>query len=364
MNRNQKFLFLEAIAILLVVGGHTGVEVFCFLPCYSYHMMLFFFISGYFYKDRTLIGFLRHKAYHLLLPLLLWNIFYAILVQILRSWGLIGFGGDISFHNLFIEPFVFGHQYIFNLATWFVGALFFVQLTYLLLMKLFTEQRRFFLLGVLLLIALLSEYVGMQYELRPLIEMWHGGLLILLRTGYHLLFYHVGYLYRLYEGKDEFSLYHILGSSVVAGSIFYLTGGQTGVEVLGMRFHTRVLIFPIISTLAGIYLWVQIANVAQGYMEKCHVLQKIGSSTFLIMTHHLFFVWIVNLVLYGIFREFPALVPGFDVNKFLTDIYYRYPDMNMIYFLSGILGTLFAVFIYERISCMAKGYLSSFGLKE
>ena len=349
MEKNQKFLFLEAIAILSVIAGHTGVECFNFFPNNSFNIMLFFFISGYFYRPRTVLAFLRHKAYHLLLPLFLWNLFYGLVVSFLRTRGLIGFGEEISFWNLFIEPFIFGHQFMFNLATWFVGALFFVQFTYLLLRKVFDARWEFPLFGIFLLLSLLTEWVGMRYELLPLIHTWHGGLLILLRTGYHLLFYHAGYLYRQYEVRDRFSLNHVIAVFAIAGGVYQMTGGNVSAETLGMRFHTHVLIFPVISAFAGIYLWLQIAEVVQPYMKKCIFLQRFGSSTFLVMVHHLFFVWLVNAVLYQVFLRFPSLLPGFDAGKVMTDLYYKYLDLNIVYFGAGVIGSFFVIHLYDIV---------------
>ena len=53
--RNQTFQFLTVIGILSVIMGHVDLDTFplmntWFTP-YSYHMALFVFISGYFYKE-------------------------------------------------------------------------------------------------------------------------------------------------------------------------------------------------------------------------------------------------------------------------------------------------------------------------
>ena len=49
---NYQFLILQAIGIILVVLGHKGgisLATDWFAP-YSFHILLFIFISGYFYK--------------------------------------------------------------------------------------------------------------------------------------------------------------------------------------------------------------------------------------------------------------------------------------------------------------------------
>ena len=51
---NLQFKLLSAIGIIIIVSGHCyhgGMElVYNWFPPYSYHLALFVFISGYFYK--------------------------------------------------------------------------------------------------------------------------------------------------------------------------------------------------------------------------------------------------------------------------------------------------------------------------
>lgn len=54
-NINYSFKFLYAIGIILIVAGHCkngGISLFYewFTP-YAFHLALFTFVSGYFYKD-------------------------------------------------------------------------------------------------------------------------------------------------------------------------------------------------------------------------------------------------------------------------------------------------------------------------
>lgn len=70
---NQQFLLLQAIGIVLVVIGHKdGISLFFdWFPAYSFHMPLFIFISGYFYKnenDKNLRNFILNKVNKLIIP--------------------------------------------------------------------------------------------------------------------------------------------------------------------------------------------------------------------------------------------------------------------------------------------------------
>ena len=70
--RNQTFQWLEALAILMVLDDHVSTRIgilSSIFPYNSFYMPLFVFISGYFYRDRSIIQNIKHKTIHLLLPL-------------------------------------------------------------------------------------------------------------------------------------------------------------------------------------------------------------------------------------------------------------------------------------------------------
>lgn len=85
---NYQFLILQAIGIILVVTGHRGGISFFddWFPMYSFHMPMFVFISGYFYKtysEQKVKEFFLKKVKHLVFPYFLWNFFYGIISTIL-----------------------------------------------------------------------------------------------------------------------------------------------------------------------------------------------------------------------------------------------------------------------------------------
>ena len=85
------FRILSALAIIFVVAGHADFGVFDvagMFPYYSFHVGVFVFISGYFYREENelqMIAYIKRKAMHLLLPYYLWNLFYGVLTTVLRG---------------------------------------------------------------------------------------------------------------------------------------------------------------------------------------------------------------------------------------------------------------------------------------
>lgn len=69
MERNRTFDVLKGIAIVLVIIGHLpGLPHFLHNFIYSFHMPLFFFVSGWFYKEKSGLAYIKADSRRLLLP--------------------------------------------------------------------------------------------------------------------------------------------------------------------------------------------------------------------------------------------------------------------------------------------------------
>ena len=84
--KNMQFCILCALGMILVVMGHVDegmLTVGGLFPYYSFHIALFVFISGYFYRaqaEERMGAWLVRKAGTLLLPYFAWNFLYGLLV--------------------------------------------------------------------------------------------------------------------------------------------------------------------------------------------------------------------------------------------------------------------------------------------
>ncbi len=95
MNYSEKYDFidlLKGIGIFLVVWGHTMFPRSVLI--YSFHMPLFFFISGFLYKNKPLKKFLSSKIIRLYVPYILFTIvswtFYLVMLGFQERQDLIG----------------------------------------------------------------------------------------------------------------------------------------------------------------------------------------------------------------------------------------------------------------------------------
>ena len=141
--RKEENLMMRAlylIAIVLVVDGHTTLDDLFgmgdLFRYYSFHLMLFAFGAGYFYKNYG--GFLtdlKTRAGKLLLPLYLWNAVYGVGAALLRRFGGFEIGAPLSPYTLLLAPLVDGEHFVWNLGSWFLFPLFLTQVIYGLLRR-------------------------------------------------------------------------------------------------------------------------------------------------------------------------------------------------------------------------------------
>lgn len=138
MNRIQWIDNAKFIGIFLVVLGHLPIPEYAINFIYSFHMPLFFFISGYLYdvkKYDTFLKFLKHRSKQLLVPYVSFNVITYLF------WLFVGrkFGNDSSADISVLTPIIgmfygtdTGNYLIHCGSLWFLPCLFLVEIIYYL----------------------------------------------------------------------------------------------------------------------------------------------------------------------------------------------------------------------------------------
>lgn len=189
---NAQFCILSALGIIFIVDGHLNNSYFDIeglLPYYSFHIPLFAFISGYFYRpgsEMELWNYGKHKFRRLMVPYFLWNLFYGILAWVLRGLGF-GFGEPVSLWNLLAEPFLHGYQFILNHAAWFVPALFLTEMAFAITKR--VVKNTWLHMGLCFLMGLAGIFISMHWGTQRL-------LLTAVKIMFLLPVYGAGSLYR------------------------------------------------------------------------------------------------------------------------------------------------------------------------
>lgn len=315
----QESLFIniiKSLAILLVVSGHMGgifnligipykeAELF---PAYSFHMPVFVFVSGYYFKLRnstTFKEFIKNKIYKLIIPYYIANIFYGILTYYLKKRDIFTNCKDLSLFNLIIEPWLSGYQFNLNGPAWFVLFLFLIQLIYFALKKITylredkpSKKIEFKILILFILIGFIGTLASKLDFIKENSLYWG-----LIRVLFGLQFYQFGYFYRTFLlDKVPVSIKSFL-ILILSKLIFVEVIGNYSFSMRALLFKNEVIL-PLIVSIFGIYYIIHISYFILLIINKYNLYNIknicviLGNNTWSVMMHHMLIVLLYNLTL-------------------------------------------------------------------
>ena len=124
--RDDRFDIARGICILLMVMGHAGFGMEFHKIIHTFHMPIFFFISGYFYrpeKTPNIVNYFSHLACTLLLPYLVFVMFYESLHVI--------YSHSFSIQDILLQTISSNHNRIDVAGSlWFLLCLFSAKMIY------------------------------------------------------------------------------------------------------------------------------------------------------------------------------------------------------------------------------------------
>ena len=352
---NKAFGVLSGIAIIMIVAGHAGCDVLTvggLFPYYSFHVPLFMFISGYFYRDENEekpFAYCKKKIRRLLVPYLIWNVVYGIVAWVLRFAGFT-MGNEISIRTLFIEPFISGYQFIYNYAAWFVPVLFLIEMMNLL-MRLILKKLHLCYEGLILAGTLI---VGMAVVWLAI----HGHVWGPYKTPGRILFlypcFQMGQFYRKKLEKHD-TLKNLPYFAIVLTMQLLITlccNGLAYSSVWCTGFANGPVI-PYVTAVSGISFWLRIARIAEPICSGNKYIRYLCQNTYAVMMHHVIaFMGVKSII--ALFAAHTAWCADFDMMQYLSNIDYYYlvrgsEQFRLVYLIAGVVLPLVLHCGLERV---------------
>ena len=340
---NAAFGILSALAIVMVAAGHLGYNILTvgdLFPYYSFHVPLFMFISGYFYKkeeQQRPYFYIKKKACRLLVPYFIWNVIYGLIAWGLRAGGNFTLGEPITVKTLFLDPFLHGYQYLYHFAAWFVPVLFVIEVMNLfmrmVLRAVHLEDERLILAGTLA-VGMTVVWLSITGHVWGLYKM-PGRILFLYPC------FQMGQFYRCkLEAHDR--LGNLPYFAIVLGIQVLLNlccNGLAYSSVWCTAFANGPVI-PYVTVVTGIAFWLRVAKVLAPVCGGNRAVVCLGQNTFSVMMHHIMAFMLVKMILAGIAGR-TGYLADFDFERFYTDIDYCYlvkgsEAFKMVYLAAGI----------------------------
>lgn len=339
---NLQFRILYFIGIILIVANHAGNGsislVYEWFPAYSFHIGLFVFASGYFFiknRDVKTIDFIKKLVIKFLIPLFAWNLVYGLLIVFLSQFGY-HLGNSFNFKTLFLTPLYNGHQFSFNLASWFLFPLFVIQLINIFIVKLINKKEKLYY--VYFFISLLLGFLGVILAINGY---YKGFYLLLVKVLYFLPFFSLGILYRLkLEKYDKLSnlLYFGILFLITLISIYAFGGIKKYTPALCNDFDNFYR--PFLTGFLGIAFWLRVSKILVPSIGNSKFVKIISKNTFAIMMHQFLGFFLLNTLFYWVFKIF-KIYNRFDEFLYKNKIYYFYLPKNLkqfylLYVVAGI----------------------------
>lgn len=322
-NKNIELTVLKALGIIVVVSCHLGINMFNLIgipltsstelfPEYSYHMPLFIFASGYFYKriyESDILN-LAKKRFESIKKYMNCNLFYLCLCFLLVSFGIFSRNIEFNFKSIFIEPFLGGFQFYFNGPGWFVPFLFILQITYTYLRKVIglkfrsfnnkcysiLKQESIFFISLIIL-GFISTSISNIY---PVINDNMNILQSFLRILFGLQFFQLGFIYKEFIEKNiKFSFLSFF-LVILCKFIVFLSFGYYTFSLRTIKFNNHSILPFVVSILGIIYclhLTKFIVNISSKLNSKVlSFIYFLGNNTWSIMMHHLLVKWSLDRI--------------------------------------------------------------------
>lgn len=307
---------LRGIAMYFVILGHAFVsrtDIFR-KYIYSFHMPLFFFVSGLTYKDKNykFKDFIKDRFIKIIIPYLIINIVVFIIKHILHLFL------DI-YNNLSIELSLkalikaFGNS-LPCIQSWFLPCLLIVELIFYLLKRLIKSETVLFI-AVICVSSLGYFLSGYSFEA---LEFFHINTAIVA-----ILFYYFGYIY-MKKFKDLKIRNNFINILVI---IFFLIVSiflqkHNSYISMNVNKYGNIILF-ILSSVMSIIFYMKISMLIS---NKDKAFKYIGTHSMFFLGYHAFFLTIIK-------RYFPVLLSNLPLTVITSvcAVLIIYPMCELVY---------------------------------
>lgn len=368
---SYQLYILSAFAIFFVILGHirfgyvdmTEIGTFYgWFPYYSFHLPIFLFISGYFWKDPSqsryfpeLGRFFLKKVKNLLVPYFVINGIFLLLGNVLSGQG-ITFLQTFTWHRWLVDPWIKPYLITFSVPTWYLISLFIAEIYFVLLRSLFRLflkkelVREIVLLVLTLALGVLAAYL--KKTASP-----SDAAVVYLRSAAMLFFLQVGYFYRHHlESVDtlgnvpyflllfgiQFLIILLSGNNVLSPGLYALLD----FNYTGHNFF--------LAGLTGTFLWLRISRLISLIPARSRLLIFIGKNTKYIMSFHVFGAFVLNYIFSLLYKARIGMtfLQDFSPQRFRSYLYYACvgnPRMILMYFFAGLFFSLGLAWIIQLV---------------
>lgn len=341
-NFNMEMNIAKAIGIIAIVKGHTNFyNLFSnnLFPSYSWHVPLFFFISGYFFRNEIFeygnrlqkyLSKIKHIIIRYFGRFYAYHFLYSVITLIVYLLFDRVYGKLPTLVNLTLWPFV-ANPFHFSAPNWFLFQLGFSLVFFYLILIIASKINKnpLFPLVVFLPLAISAIFLA-----KPDLQASTGFIKILIKTNISIFYIYSGYLYKnVLEDKIKFDIKTLL--FVLGIQVILYTFSQKGINVDLNQAILPHNIAPLIAPFTGIYCILFLSKLVAPLVKPGTLIDRIGKNTLHIMANHLFIIFLIEIGILVIDGKSLQELPQYLIHSFYKMGKYKY----LYTFLSVIICT-------------------------
>lgn len=350
IKQSEEMNYMKFFGVIYLLFWHTGIIHFNIFVI-TFFLQMFFFISGYFYKDTDSekpFVFLRKRIISLYVPYIKYCLLFLVLNNLFVRLNIYKDTMSIE-HIKFVSHFFnilkLNSNLLMGGAMWFVATLFFAsilfccisvavkKLSFFNICQTKNESIRFFIVAAFFLFGNYLSFI--KVTLPSLLDV----------SFVLLIFYYLGYLYKKYEKKIPLNIFFASSSFL---TIFVCT--KFGFPLIVSRQYIDPS-FILVCGIAGIYLNLYIAKKCAVFKNPAFI-NYVGKNTLVILAmHYLAFKLVSIIVIYS--QNLPiSFLSSYPVIESTSQAY------RWLYVISGLLIPLSGKYLFDMGYCKLKTFLT------
>lgn len=333
---NMEMNIAKALGIFAIVAGHTRWNIFGdFWASGFWHVPLFFFISGYFFKAelfevsgvlKKYFAFVKKIVCKYLGRFYAYHFFYGGMTYLIYIWFDRLYGKLPTLKNLTLSP-IDTSPFMFSAPNWFLYQLAISIVIFALIIVICRKLNKniFFPMMVFLPLALLAISLA-----KPDFKPSFGLTKVIIKTCISMYYIYGGYLYRNYfEKVTKFNI-KTMGVVTCLFLMFFLyADGKITLDIHQAKLYHNIshLITPFI----GIYFVLFVSKLLAPLVSEKSFIDKVGRNTLHIMANHIFVIFLIELIVLLLEHKGISNLP-----KSLIGRFYKMEKYKFLYALGSV----------------------------
>lgn len=277
-NRIEWIDALKGYAIFCVTLGHLGCNFLLEKHIYSFHMFLFFFLSGFVDKTENISfkEYLLKRGKRILIPFISWNILS----------NLVSFLMGRTVNEVIETTFLLNGEICWNAPIWFLLTIFLTQAFYFILKRILKISDLIIICASLTLWMIIPQKnVIFKLNLIPM----------------SMLFYVLGIFYKRKSqniAQWTFANKYLLLKCVIIFFFAFINiyfGVLNNVRIVYTKAVFGNVIYTIIAGISGIFFYIMLFQNF-GFLSKNRILNYLGKNSLIIMASQFYFFTLYDYV--------------------------------------------------------------------